>query len=394
MNLIAVNLTRDSKLTANHVHEERDKMRVTEPYIIFPRKLKSGAKVYYFQFRDENGHRSFAQSTGETSHSKALRFVQKLYNEGQLKTKVKVTFRNFAHGFFDKNGQYYKWKEANLTTISDSTLKSYVIKLNCQLLPYFGRYELTAIDVVLVKKWVIWASKKWSAKTVNNAQGVLNIILSSALEKKMIEENPLDKITFRKIEKKHRELLTEEEIKQIYNADWTREESKRMFLLAAVTGMRIGECSGLLKECVHDTYLDVKHSYDPKLGLGETKTKLNRFVPVPKGLSLIKEDDCKWVFMGNSSEVPLYSNIVYKNMLRICDKLGIDYKARGITIHSLRNFFISYLQKKNVTEAKIRAVVGHSENTMTELYTYWKPDMFPEVYQAQQELFNYITEAL
>jgi len=42
-------------------------MRVTEPYIIFPRELKSGKIVYYYHFRDENGRRSAAKSTGCTN---------------------------------------------------------------------------------------------------------------------------------------------------------------------------------------------------------------------------------------------------------------------------------------------------------------------------------------
>ena len=52
--------------------------------------------------------------------------------------------------------------------------------------------------------------------------------------------------------------------------------------------------------------------------------------------------------------------------------------------------FISYLESKNVSEPKIRAVVGHKDSSMTDLYTYWTPDMFPEIYAAQEEMIRSI----
>jgi len=45
---------------------------------------------------------------------------------------------------------------------------------------------------------------------------------------------------------------------------------------------------------------------------------------------------------------------------------------------------------ENVPPAKVRAVMGHSEGrgTMTAVYTDWRPEMFPEVYAAQDELLG------
>lgn len=53
-------------------------MRITEPYTIFLRKLPSGKSVYYYQFRNENGVRSPAYSTGTNKLSQARRLCQKL----------------------------------------------------------------------------------------------------------------------------------------------------------------------------------------------------------------------------------------------------------------------------------------------------------------------------
>ena len=69
---------------------------------------------------------------------------------------------------------------------------------------------------------------------------------------------------------------------------------------------------------------------------------------------------------------------------------GIDYKKRKLTVHTNRDFYNTYLLSQNVPEPKVRAVIGHKDSSMTNLYTYWKPDMFTEVYEAQIKLYKEI----
>jgi integrase len=371
-------------------------MRVTEPYTIFPRKLSSGKIVYYFMFRDENGRRSAMRSTGATTLASARRYCQKLYNENQFKASPnKVLFKSFTKDFFKEDSDFCKWKVVNDgRPIGSETLRRYVGTLNYQLLPFFGDMLITSINTNTIKKWIIWATDKWSPKTINNAQGVLSLIFRQAIEKGIILNNPLVTIKFRKVQRKKRELLTVEEIRQLYNLKWINETQRKAFLLASVTGMRIGEVCALQKVDINTTFLDIKHSYSDRFGLGETKTRTCRCVPIPAGLDLLADstNDSNWVFKGVSEDKPLLTHNVYNSFTRNCDKLNIDRKGRGITLHSLRNFFISYMQGKNVPIQKIKAVVGHSDPTMTDWYTYWSADMFEEVYKAQQELYNLITK--
>ena len=367
-------------------------MRITEPYTIFPRVLKSGKTVFYYQFRDEEGRRSSAKSTGCTTLSTAKRFCQKLYNSGELTRITSYTFSVFVKDFFSKEKEWYKWKAVNNSKITDETIMSYNKFLNNQLMPYFENRKLDEITRSDIKKWIIWASEKWSAKTVNNAQSVLNIILNQAVEKDIIKFNPALGLSFRKTEKKNRVLLTISEIIQIYNSSrWTSEVLRRAFLLDCVTGMRISEIAGLRPCDIHENFIDVSHSYSRHFGLGDTKTKTKRYVPKPKGLDLSCESE--WIFELKDGK-PFNICRMHDNIVAICKSIGIDVKARGITTHTLRNFFISYLQSENVPEPKIRAVVGHKDSTMTGLYTYWTPEMFPEVYKAQQKLYECITKGV
>jgi len=61
---------------------------------------------------------------------------------------------------------------------------------------------------------------------------------------------------------------------------------------------------------------------------------------------------------------------------------------RGLCFHSWRHFFNTYLLAENVPPVKVAAVLGHSTGagSMQERYTNWRPDMFPEVYAAQEKL--------
>lgn len=371
-------------------------MRVTEPYIIFPRTLASGKVVYYYQFRDENGCRSAAYSTGTTNKALAKRICQKLYNEGCFKKNSSMLFKTFAEGFFDDNSPYRKWKRTNGEDLAQSTLASYKKLLRVQVIPFFGEMRIDKISVDTVKNWIVWLNESWSAKTSNNAQSVLNIILKSAKEKRLIKEVPSADLSFRKIKKRERTLLTVSELNAIYHSSlWNWECARRAFLTCAVTGMRIGEVTGLQSFEVSDDRLNVEHSLHPKFGLGATKTRVCRFVPIPKSLNLKMYCGSKWAFQKPDKEEPCSAHYIYLKLMAICDKLNINHKERGITVHSLRNMFISYMRGSSFGKSidlKIKAVVGHADESQTDWYTYWTPEMFPEIYEIQEKLYHAITD--
>lgn len=369
-------------------------MRVTEPYTIFPRKLKSGKTVYYYQYRDDTGLRSAAYSTGTSNKAEARRICQKLYNEGYFQRNSTKLFKNFAAGFFDDSSTYIKWKETSGVNLAKSTVASYKRILINQVLPYFGEMQISKISVDIVKQWIIWLNENWSAKTSNNAQSVFNIIMKSAKEKRMIKEVPSADISFRKIKKKDRQLLTIKELNAIYHSPlWNWECARRAFLVCAITGMRIGEVTGLQTVDVESDRLNVRHSLHPRFGLGETKTRVCRFVPIPPTLHLKEQCGTKWAFEKPTRTEPCDEGYVYKRFCAVVDSLGINRKDRGITVHSLRNLFISYMRGSSFGETidlKIKAVVGHQDSSTTDWYTYWTPEMFPEIYEIQEKLYKEI----
>lgn len=364
-------------------------MRYTEPYTIFKRTLKSGKSVYYYRYRMPDNTLSSGLSTGCTDLASAKRYCQKLYNSGAFAVYQSISFFDYTRHFFDLDSKYVKWRKSNGHPLEENTRESYINKLNYQLLPFFYKYEIPKITKDVIKQWVIWASDKWSPKTLNNAQGVLGIIMTQATDEQLIIANPVIGIEYRPRIKRDRKLLTVEEIRQIYNSEWHNEKQRLGFLIACLTGMRQGEiCSLAVSDLnVEQKYLYV-HTSNKKHGVGSTKTDQNRIVPIPAKLIKLFDLSKDWIVDYNNQPMPIHN--LYNSFIRKCESLGINTKERGITFHSLRNFFTSYLAKKSVIQYKIDAITGHSNKTMTDWYTYWNADMFEEVYKAQEELIGEI----
>lgn len=364
-------------------------MRVTEPYTIFPRTLDSGKTVYYYQYRDENNRRSSPKSTGCTTLSSAKRFCQKLFNSGEFEKNSTLYFEKYSADFFSTEKEYFKWKKINGLEVTENTLMRYNQLLKYQVLPYFAEYKLSEITRSDIKNWIIWCSEKWSAKTVNNAQTVLNIILKSAVEKDIIKFNPADNIGFRKTQKLNRNTFTIEELKLLYHSNlWSKEYLRTAFLLLAITGMRVNEVSCLTENDIFEDYILVSKTYHPKLGLGKTtKGKVSRIVPIPLDFNFPKKIYSDFLFSDRSGK-PFNSCRMRESIKAICDKNNLNYVDRCLSTHSLRAFYNSYLESENISDAKIKAVIGHKDSSMTGLYTYWKPDMFPEIHEVQNKLYK------
>lgn len=378
-------------------------MRLTKPYTVTKRTLPSGKTVFYYRYRKQNGSLSGLISTGievegseERARKKAELYVLKLYKEGKIVPLEGTLFEDYTKDFFTEKCHYVKWKKMLGTQtsagISPSTIDSYRKSLTYQLLPFFSSKTIESITVSQIKSWMIKASDSWSHKTINNAKSVLSIILSVAVEDGIIDVNPVLGIEKLKTDKIERVLLTLEELQSVFSEPWQKESIRIAAVTASVTGMRIGEILALEKNAVHSDYLDVHYSWSSKHGIGNTKTKEKRKVPIPKQLYdlLLSTAGTKYIFQQATNEKPMHAKTVNEQFYSVLEKLGIEREKRRIDVHSFRRIFISYLESKNVSEPKIRAVVGHKDSSMTDLYTYWTPDMFPEIYAAQEEMIRSI----
>jgi len=84
-------------------------------------------------------------------------------------------------------------------------------------------------------------------------------MLGEAVKQKLIKTNPCDEVKELKKETTVRIIMTAEEFKNLFPADWSLVWEKEIVykanLLAACTGLRIGELRGLRCNMVFDNYI-------------------------------------------------------------------------------------------------------------------------------------------
>ena len=98
------------------------------------------------------------------------------------------------------------------------------------------------------------------------------------------------------------------------------------------------------------------------------KERVNRN-PFVKG-----EEELDYVFCKENG-FPFSGNYVSKTFKNACRAVGID---EGIHLHNLRHSFASNLVQKGVSLYTIKALLGHSSITTTEIYSFLNMDSLKE----------------
>ena len=112
-------------------------MRYRQPFIVYPRSMPSGQKIFYYQTYDQNGNRTVPQSTGKLTQTAAKAHCMKLWKEEKLvptsQEKKASLFHEFAEKFWvHGESAYLKYREQRGYKIS----LGHAVKQN----RYFHRY--------------------------------------------------------------------------------------------------------------------------------------------------------------------------------------------------------------------------------------------------------------
>jgi hypothetical protein len=71
-------------------------MRIKDDFTVFPREMASGKVIWYYQTYNEDGRRTVAHSTGETTRTAAVKKCNGLMREGKLLPTAQVRILTFA----------------------------------------------------------------------------------------------------------------------------------------------------------------------------------------------------------------------------------------------------------------------------------------------------------
>jgi len=373
-------------------------------YYLWPRPRKKGKPIFYVQFRNLDGSLSTAKSTGQTAESAAHTWVASYLSTGQVVSRENIRLCDYAQGFFDYSGQYIQRRlsrkgRRKLGQRHAENMASYMTN---HVLPALGSEKLQTITSSRIETFQDnLLAKGLSASTTNHVISALGLVLKAAYSDALIRSVPsVDQVKDGAGAK--RGILTKEEVVALFNHQWDNYRAMVVNLIAASSGMRLGEILALQWRRVDFTsgLITVCATIEKGFGLKpSTKTGRDRVAPVPSiVLSHLRavrnespwKDPEDFVFPSPHRKTPMYFDTPREALYRALETIGISEKERqrrGLFFHSWRHFFNSTLIHGKVPLAEIKRVTGHASDKMAE-DTYFHLIDHTNIQKAQEELFN------
>jgi len=230
---------------------------------------------------------------------------------------------------------------------------------------FIGGYSLKDISPLLIEKYKLKRMKsEIRPATVNRELSVLKRAFNLAIDWKMTDENPVQKIKFLRQPEPRERVLTEEEELKLFAA--CTEHLKPVILTALRTGMRKSEIADLKWNQV-----DLKNK---EIEVVRTKSGKKRIIPVSEDLFQVLKmfknvnGDSEFVFQYVDQKTGEMRHLKYfrRSFENACRRAGIS----GFTFHDLRHTFASRLVRKGVDLITVKDLLGHYSVKTTERYTH------------------------
>lgn len=274
------------------------------------------------------------------------------------------------------------------------TWQTYNQYLTAQLFPAFdGRNieDITAKDI----QAYLNANKEQAGKSLKNYLNLLKQILDSAVEDKIISENPAasSRIFNPSDKKTPRKALSVEQLKEIVDVMHHMEDCEEKLLLALFihTGARRGEVLGLRWEDIDfdQKLIHIRRNNTQITGegahIGTTKTE-NGARDIPFGDCfrelLMPYRSTGYVFGG---EEPFQSWEYDKLMRRLKKRVNLH----GATAHVLRHTYLTMLAGEGVDLKTLQTIAGHANiQTTMDIYVSPRTDKIMAAGETMDKLLN------
>jgi integrase len=318
-----------------------------------------------------------------------------------------LTFGEWAAGWWTWEHPYVqarlRFSDPTAPDLSRRYVDTMGRMLELYLLPHWKRTALAAITPLAIETWALGLRDGGlSGKRVNDLVSCFRTMLKEAHREGRLTFDPYVKGIVRALGSatRQRGRLTLAEVRLLFAPPKDKEPDpwkghtlyRAVNYVAAACGMRQGEILAIRDQDVRETYLHVAHSWDPKYGLGPTKTREVRDAPCPP-----KVREAITPFLGSGGFVfsmdggnrPCSGNRVTGALYAALEAIGVKDRAeRNVTFHSWRHWLNSTLRVEGVPDALIRRVVGHETAQMTEEYSSYHPEDFKAVADVQARVFG------
>jgi integrase len=249
--------------------------------------------------------------------------------------------------------------------------------------------------------WVDFMAEKGYQNTYTNGIfSTLKTMMIEAVARKLITSAPTAKVEKLVNDRRDIKIVTADEFKALFLNNWKKVWGNDRISclankLAALTGMRSCEVLGLRGEYVFDDHIYVCAQYD-EYGYRPTKTKDKQNIPLaPCFIGELRElavmNGKGFIFSLDGGATPVSRKSMYDGLHSASMQIGIsreEISERSLHLHAWRHFCNTELQKAGVPLPKVRSVIRHKSERMTEMYSHLDPNEFSEVRKAQEALLG------
>jgi len=269
----------------------------------------------------------------------------------------KITFSEFAEEFMS-------WVETNT---SEGTTRVYGNTIRAHLVPFFGDRYLSQVAKKDVEDYKTERAKLVKPITLNNEIALLRGMFRRAVEWQYTTQNPTQGVKQLKVPAKKPRFLSREEAAQLL--DFAPDDWKALIAAGLYAGLRAGELVNLQWEDVNlrNRTITVQSKDD-----WQTKNRKVRAIPISSKLLICLQKHPRhisspYVFCWPDGTKYSYLDNKFRSMVR---RVGLI----GVTAHTLRHTFASWLVMEGVDLATVQKLLGHSDITMTMVYAHLAPD--------------------
>jgi integrase len=256
------------------------------------------------------------------------------------------------------------------------------------IVPELGLAGLQKLTVTQVNQFKVKLIKKGlDPASINQILDVLNHGLNYAIRFKIIKENPLKFIDRPKIDRVSKRAVALDKDQLNYLLENAKDHRLYpLILIAAFTGMRIGEICGLnwgdidLKRGIIKVRKQYKKNYEGKWGRGKLKRSNSaRDIGIDKNLldylKGLKEDDAKStdfvLTWGGQPFKTAYISTYFK-------KLAVDIDMPSLTFHKIRHTHASLLLAAGSPITDVAARLGDTVAEVQRTYAHFIPSRVHE----------------